>query len=188
MTTKTFETSGSINERQGDGVSRRSFLGTTLAGGAALYADGITSLSGSSQTSAAPGPANFLEKTIPELQQLMNSGALSSFRLTLGYLERIQSMNGRLRAVIQSNPLAIVIALQRDYERRHGHIRGPLHGIPVIVKDNIATADLMQTTAGSLALLGSRVPADSTVVHRLRAAGAVILGKANLSEWANFRG
>src|SRR5436189_4133941 len=188
MTTKTFETNGSIDGRQEDGVSRRSFLGTTLAGGAALYAGGITSLSGSSQISAAPGPANFLEKTIPELQALMNSGALSSFRLTFGYLERIRSMNGRLRAVIQSNPLAIVTALQRDLERRHGHIRGPLHGIPVIVKDNIATADLMQTTAGSLALLGSRVPADSTVVQRLRAAGAVILGKANLSEWANFRG
>jgi amidase len=188
MTTKTFETNGSINERQEDGVSRRSFLGTTLASGAALYAGGIASISGSSQTSAAPGPANFLEKSIPELQQLMNSGALSSFRLTFGYLERIRSMNGRLRAVIQSNPLAIAIALQRDLERRHGHIRGPLHGIPVIVKDNIATADLMQTTAGSLALLGSRVPADSTVVQRLRAAGAVILGKANLSEWANFRG
>ena len=188
MTTKTFETNGSLKERQGDGVSRRSFLGTTLAGGAALYAGGVTSLSGSSQTSAAPGPANFLEKSIPELQQLMNSGALSSFRLTLGYLERIHTMNGRLRAVIQSNPLAVVIALQRDWERRHGQIRGPLHGIPVIVKDNIATRDLMQTTAGSLALVGSRVPADSTVVHRLRAAGAVILGKANLSEWANFRG
>ena len=187
MTTKTVETNGSINGRQEDGVSRRSFLGTTLAGGAALYAGGIASISGSSQA-AAPGPANFLEKTIPELQQLMNSGELSSFGLTFGYLERIRNMNGRLRAVIQSNPLAIVTAVQRDLERRHGHIRGPLHGIPVIVKDNIASADLMQTTAGSLALLGSRVPADSTVVQRLRAAGAVILGKANLSEWANFRG
>ena len=177
-----------MNERHdGDGVSRRSFLGTTLAGGAALYAGGITSLSGSSETPAAPG-TSFLEKSIPELQQLMNSGALSSFRLTLGYLERIHSMNSRLRAVIQENPLAVVIALQRDWERHHGQIRGPLHGIPVIVKDNIATDDLMQTTAGSLALVGSRVPADSTVVQRLRAAGAVILGKANLSEWANFRG
>ena len=178
-----------MNERHdGDGVSRRSFLGTTLAGGAALYAGGITSLSGNSETSGADSAATFLEKSIPELQQLMNSGALSSFRLTLGYLERIYSMNSRLRAVIQENPLAVVIAAQRDWERHHGQIRGPLHGIPVIVKDNIATADLMQTTAGSLALVGSRVPADSTVVQRLRAAGAVILGKANLSEWANFRG
>jgi amidase len=171
----------------GDRVSRRSFLGATLAGGAALYAGEISSVFGDAATPAAPGNS-FLEKSIPELQQLMNSGALSSFRLTLGYLERIHSMNGQLRAVIQANPLAIAIALQRDWERHHGQIRGPLHGIPVIVKDNIATRDLMQTTAGSLALLGSRVPADSTVAQRLRAAGAVILGKANLSEWANFRG
>ena len=189
MAKKTYERNGSINERHGeDGVSRRSFLGTTLVGGAALYAGGITSLYGSSGTSAAPGSASFLEKSIPELQQLMNSGALSSLRLTLGYLERIQSLNSHLHAVIQTNPVAVAIAALRDWERRHGNIRGPLHGIPVIVKDNIATADLMQTTAGSLALVGSRVPADSTVVQRLRAAGAVILGKANLSEWANFRG
>jgi amidase len=189
MAKKTYERNGSINERHGeDGVSRRSFLGTTLVGGAALYAGGITSLYGSSGTSAAPGSASFLEKSIPELQQLMNSGALSSLRLTLGYLERIRSLNSDLHAVIQTNPVAVAIAALRDWERRHGHIRGPLHGIPVIVKDNIATADLMQTTAGSLALVGSRVPADSTVVQRLRAAGAVILGKANLSEWANFRG
>lgn len=176
-----------MNGRHDGGVSRRSFLGATLAGGAALYAGDITSVLGNSESSAAPG-SSFLEKSIPELQQLMSSGALSSFRLTLGYLERIHSMNGRLRAVIQANPLAIATALQRDWERHHGQIRGPLHGIPVIVKDNIATRDLMQTTAGSLALVGSRVPADSTVVQRLRAAGAVILGKANLSEWANFRG
>ena len=99
-----------MNERHdGDGVSRRSFLGTTLAGGAALYAGGITSLYGRSETLADPAVV-FLEKTIPELQQLMNSGALSSFRLTLGYLERIYNMNARLRAVIQENPLAIVIS------------------------------------------------------------------------------
>jgi amidase len=162
-------------------------LGTTLAGGAALYAGGLDSLT-NSESLESPDSVNFLEKTIPELQELMNSGALSSFRLTLGYLGRIRDMNQQLRAVIQTNQLAIAIALQRDFERRHGHIRGPLHGIPVIVKDNIATRDLMQTTAGSLALFGSRVPADATVVHRMRAAGAVILGKANLSEWANFRG
>ncbi len=177
-----------MNEpHDGDGISRRSFLGTTLATGTALYAGGITSLYGSSETPAAAG-TSFLEKTIPELQQLMNSGALSSLRLTLGYLERIFNMNSRLHAVIQVNPIAVAIAAQRDWERRHGQIRGPLHGIPIIVKDNIATNDLMQTTAGSLALVGSRVPADSTVVQRLRAAGAVILAKANLSEWANFRG
>jgi amidase len=187
MARKIHETKGAIDEpHAGYGVSRRSFLGATLAGGAALYAGGVTSLSGSAETPEAPG-ASFLEKSIPELQQLMNSGALSSFRLTLGYLERIHS-NARLHAVVEANPLAVPIAALRDWERHHGHIRGPLHGIPIIVKDNIATRDLMQTTAGSLALVGSRVPADSTVVQRLRAAGAVILGKANLSEWANFRG
>jgi amidase len=188
MTTKGFETNGSRNDRRSSGVSRRSFLGTTLAGSAAIYAGGVRSLIGSPENPDAPNPAHFLEKTVPELQQMMNSGALSSFRLTLGYLERIQTKNAQLRAVIQVNPLAPAVAVKRDLERRHGHIRGPLHGIPVIVKDNIATADLTQTTAGSLALLGSRVPGDSTVVQKLRAAGAVILGKANLSEWANFRG
>ena len=80
------------------------------------------------------------------------------------------------------------IARRRDHERRHGHVRGPLHGIPILLKDNIATDDDMETTAGSLALVGSQVPEDATVAARLRAAGAVILGKANLSEWANFRG
>jgi amidase len=188
MAKRIYEGTGSINQRHDeDGVSRRSFLGTTLAGGAALYAGGITSLYGSSETPAITAATNFLEKSIPELQQLMNSHALSSLRLTLGYLERIENLHS-LHAVIQTNPLAVATAALRDWERRHGQIRGPLHGIPFIVKDNIATADLLQTTAGSLALVGSRVPSDSTIVQRLRAAGAVILGKANLSEWANFRG
>ena len=80
------------------------------------------------------------------------------------------------------------MAAQLDAERRSGHLRGPLHGIPILVKDNIATAQGMQTTVGSLALVGSRVPADARIVARLRSAGAIILGKANLSEWANWRG
>src|SRR5919201_1370004 len=91
-------------------------------------------------------------------------------------------------AVIETNPDALAIASVRDAERQSGHVRGPLHGIPILVKDNLATRDKMQTTAGSLALVGSIVSSDSVVVHRLRAAGAVILGTANLSEWANFRG
>lgn len=93
-----------------------------------------------------------------------------------------------LHAVIETNPDAPAIAARRDAERRAGRVRGPLHGIPVLVKDNIATRDAMETTAGSLALVGSHVPRDARVVARLRAAGAVMLGKANLSEWANFRG
>ncbi|HAF14201.1 MAG TPA: amidase, partial [Blastocatellia bacterium] len=101
---------------------------------------------------------------------------------------RIASLNPLLHAVIETNPDALAIAQARDRERRAGRIRGPLHGIPVLVKDNLATNDKMQTTAGSFALVNSTVPSDSVVVNRLRAAGAVILGKANLSEWANFRG
>jgi amidase len=106
----------------------------------------------------------------------------------MDYLSRIASLNPLLHAVIETNPNAISIAQHLDSERRKGQIRGPLHGIPILVKDNIATRDNMETTAGSLALVGSTVPADAVLVQRLRAAGAVILGKANLSEWANFRG
>jgi amidase len=168
-----------------DGVSRREFLGTTLAGSAALLAGGLTALTPRS-TSAIT--ASWIEATIPDLQALMNSGALTSEQLTTNYLNQIASLNPLLHAVIETNPDALAIATELDTERQSGHLRGPLHGIPVLVKDNLATDDNMQTTAGSLALVGSTVPADSVVVDRLRAAGAVILGKANLSEWANFRG
>ena len=106
----------------------------------------------------------------------------------MGYLDRIQSLNPLLHSVIETNPNAVSIAQHLDNERRRGHVRGPLHGIPVLVKDNIATDDNMQTTAGSLALLRSHVPSDAVIIQQLRAAGAVILGKANLGEWANFRG
>ena len=100
----------------------------------------------------------------------------------------IASLNPLLHAVIETNPNAVSIASRLDTERRAGLVRGPLHRIPVLVKDNIATLDNMQTTAGSLALVNSRVPADAVLVSQLRNAGAVILGKANLGEWANFRG
>ena len=167
------------NSGESIGVTRRSFLGTTLAGGAALLAGGLNAF-------AAKPP--FIEKGILQLQRLMTSGALTSRELTSNYFSRIGTLNGFLRAVIETNPDAMEIAANRDAERRAGQIRGPLHGIPILVKDNIATADKMETTAGSLALVGSKVPADAVLVQRLRAAGAVILGKANLSEWANFRG
>ncbi len=167
------------NSGESIGVSRRSFLGTTLAGGAALLAGGLNAF-------AAKPP--FIEKSILQLQGLMTSGALTSRELTADYLSRIGTLNCFLRAVIETNPDAMEIAANRDAERRAGQSRGPLHGIPILVKDNIATADKMETTAGSLALVGSKVPADAVLVQRLRAAGAVILGKANLSEWANFRG
>ena len=118
----------------------------------------------------------------------MASRRLRSAELTEAYLRRIETLDPLLHSVIETNPQALEIAARRDAERRAGRIRGPLHGIPVLLKDNIATNDAMETTAGSLALVGSRVPRDATIVTRLRAAGAVILGKANLSEWANFRG
>jgi amidase len=167
-------------------ITRRSFLGTTAAGGAALLAGGLAPLFES--TASAAGSFPFVEATIPQLQAAMASGELSSRELTMGYLQRIQSLNPTLHAVIQVNPNAVSIASRLDNERRKGMVRGPLHGIPVLVKDNIATSDNMQTTAGSLALVNSKVPGDSVVAAQLRAAGAVILGKANLGEWANFRG
>src|SRR6266480_6655387 len=176
---------GDNSYANGDGVSRREFLGTTLAGGAALFAGGLSTLVPRSTSAAS---ASWIEATIPELQALMNSGALTSVQLTTNYLNQIATFNPLLHAVIERNPDALAIAKKLDTERHSGHLRGPLHGIPVLVKDNLATADKMQTTAGSLALVGSTVPSDSVVVSRLRAAGAVILGKANLSEWANFRG
>ena len=168
------------------GVTRRTFLGASLASGAALVTGRFTS-----PFAAAFGDdddAPWIEATIPQLQSLMVSGELTSRELTRAYLRRIAALNPRLAAVIETNPDASAIAGRLDRERRDGDVRGPLHGIPILVKDNIATADSMQTTAGSLALVGSRVPADAEIAARLRAAGAVILGKANLSEWANFRG
>src|SRR3954470_16928640 len=139
----------------------------------------------------AETPFRFAEATIDGLQQQMQAGRLTARELTAAYLERIAAIDRagpKLNAVIEVNPDALAIAAQLDAERQAGKVRGPLHGIPVLLKDNIATDDAMETTAGSLALVGSRVPRDATVAARLRAAGAVILGKANLSEWANFRG
>jgi amidase len=167
--------------------SRRAFLGMAAAGGASVMVVGRASV-GALPRFAADETQPWFDATIIELQALMSSRELTSRELTMGYLSRIDRLNPLLGAVIQTNPQAIGIAAQRDAERRRGVVRGPMHGIPVIVKDNISTDDRMQTTAGSLALVGSRVPQDATLVSRLRQAGAVILAKANLSEWANFRG
>lgn len=131
------------------------------------------------------------EKSIAELQAEMTAGRLTSEQLTQDYLARIAEIDRagpKLGAVLELNPDALAIARERDAERRAGRVRGPLHGIPVLVKDNLDTADRMQTTAGSLALVGQKVPRDAHVVARLREAGAVLLGKANMTEWANFRG
>jgi len=130
------------------------------------------------------------EATIVELQAAMTAGQLTARDLTQMYLERIQQIDQRgpkLNAIVEINPDALEIADALDHERKTKGPRGPLHGIPLLLKENIATADRMQTTAGSLALLGSRPARDAFVAQKLRDAGVIILGKTNLSEWANFR-
>jgi amidase len=167
-------------------ISRRRFLGATAAGGAALLTGSAASLFEKTARAATSFP--FVEASILELQAAMAAGQLSAKELVQGYLDRIKQLNPILHAVIETNPNAIALAASFDNERKKGYVRGPLHGIPILVKDNIATLDNMQTTAGSLALYGSRVPGDAPLIGHLRAAGAIILGKANLGEWANFRG
>ncbi|TMC62836.1 MAG: amidase, partial [Chloroflexota bacterium] len=120
----------------------------------------------------------------------MARGELNARELAEMYIERIHALDQQgptLQSMLELNPAALEIAEKLDEERRDHGPRGPLHGIPILLKDNIATADAMQTTAGSLALVGSRPPRDAFVVQKLRQAGAIILGKTNLSEWANFR-
>src|ERR1700730_2131991 len=149
---------------------------------------------GSARTPAGQGnpPAAFdlEEATIADLQQRMESGRESARSLVEKYLARAEAIDRSgpaLRAVIEINPDAIAIADGLDAERKSRGPRGPLHGIPILLKDNVATADRMMTTAGSLALAGTKPPKDAFIVERLREAGVVILGKTNLSEWANFR-
>src|SRR5947199_709330 len=182
MTSHESDKSSKIDNHQ---ISRRSFLGTTAAGSAALLTGGLAGLFNEPALGGSSFP--FVEATIPQLQAAMTNGQLTSRDLVLGYLKRMQSLNPTLHAVIETNPNAVSIAAGLDNERRAGNVRGTLQGIPLLVKDNIATKDNMQTTAGSLAIYGSQVPADAPLIQKLRAAGAIILGKANLGEWANFR-
>ena len=138
----------------------------------------------------SPPPTRFNEATVADLQAQMAAGRLTSVDLTKFYLTRIKQLDEDgpgLNSIIELNPDALALAASADAERRRGMVRGPLHGIPVLLKDNIDTGDRMQTTAGSLALMGAPAVRDSTVAANLRAGGAVILGKTNLSEWANFR-
>jgi amidase len=135
-------------------------------------------------------PFELEEATVADLQAGMASGKFTARSITQAYLDRIAALDRQgpnLRHVIETNPDALSIADTLDQERKAGRVRGPLHGIPVLIKDNIDTADRMTTTAGSLALAGSIPLQDSFVAAKLRAAGAVLLGKTNLSEWANFR-
>ncbi len=179
------------------GFGRREFLKTAGAGGLALTAVG--------GASCAPRPESvpaadlhrwnvpdfeLAEITADDLQAGLASGRWSSVEVTQAYLDRIEAIdrNGpTLRSVIETNPDALDIARTLDAERASGQVRGPLHGVPILIKDNIGSADRMTTTAGSLALEGSTPPRDAFIVAKLREAGAIILGKTNLSEWANFR-
>jgi len=174
-------------------MNRRDFLKTGVAGSAAAWAITAT-LATPAYAAMSPfsHPRSFEwdEATITQLRSALLAGRLTAATLTRHYLRRIRDLDQhgpKLNSVIELNPDAVPLAQALDRERKARGPRGPLHGIPVLIKDNIATRDKMMTTAGSLALAGAVPPADAFLVRRLRSAGAVILGKTNLSEWANFR-
>jgi len=170
-------------------MKRRTFFKTTALGSSALALTGVAACTQQPVQPAKPDLSAFglNEITVDELQQKMASGEISAESLCQKYLDRIALVDTVLKSVIELNPDALEIARQLDEERKAGKVRGPLHGIPVLIKDNIDTFDKMQTTAGSLALEGNKANIDAFVVKKLRDAGAVLLGKTNLSEWANFR-
>lgn len=173
-------------------MHRRQFLQQTVMGGAALAAASPST----AQTPLAREPERIasaalaigdevVERSVDDLQRAMTSGQVTARALTQAYLRRIDAVDRQgpsLNSVIEINPDALDIAEQLDIERKAGRVRGALHGIPVLIKDNIDTADRMKTTAGSLALVEARPLLDAGIVTRLRAAGAVLLGKTNLSE------
>lgn len=172
--------------------SRRDFLKVAALASLPLSLEYAAPAQTNQPAAPAKAPHRGLEEaTIAELQLAMSSGKETAVSLTKKYLRRIKELDASgpmLRAVIELNPDALQIARELDRERKQKGPRGKLHGVPVLIKDNIATHDRMMTTAGSLALAGSIAPQDSHVAQKLREAGAVILGKSNLSEWANFRG
>jgi amidase len=180
--------------REGSTLGRRDFVRAGLVGGLAAAAftnSGLNEAAAALPSGAAQGGRfDWEELTVRDAQAAMSAGRVNARRLTEMYLERIERIDRRgpaLNSVIEMNPDALSIAEALDRERKAGRVRGALHGVPVLIKDNIDTADRMQTTAGSLALVGAHPRRDAFIVERLRAAGAVIIGKTNLSEWANFR-
>ena len=181
-----------------EGIDRRAFVTRAMIAGVAITLPLACKPDSGPATAAgtprrAPGvPAvdDLFELTIAAARERMETGTLTSRALTQRYLTRIDAMDKRgpaVNAMIELNVDALAIADAMDAERKAGTVRGPLHGIPVLIKDNIDTADKMRTSAGSLALASSTPARDAFIVERLRAAGAVLLGKTNLSEWANFR-
>ncbi len=181
-------------------INRRKFLKTSSATGLVLGSFGFASCQSPVKSKSAgadedkensvPDEFELNEATIDELQNKMQSGTFTSQSITELYLKRIEAIDKKgpaLNAVIELNPDALNIANDMDMERKGGRVRSRLHGIPVLIKDNIDTADKMMTTAGSLALLGFKAAKDAFIIKKLRDAGAVLLGKTNLSEWANFR-
>ncbi|MBA2620319.1 MAG: amidase [Acidobacteria bacterium] len=172
------------NEKQ----NRREFLQRSAAGVTVSLSLLKQLKAEEAQLDFAGTSAELNEITVGELQAKMNRGELSSRKIVEKYLARIREIDPKIHSVIEINPDALAIADRMDKERKRGKMRGALHGIPVLIKDNIDTADKMKTTAGSLALVNAPTPKhDAFLVQQLRKAGAVILGKANLSEWANFR-
>jgi len=178
-----------------EGMTRRSFLGAGVLGGALAATDLRWPAAAAATVPRRGGPpqaaSELDEVTVAELQDGMRSGRWTARSLAEQYLARIEAVDRKgatLGTIIESNPDALAVADAMDAERRAKGPRGPLHGVPVLIKDNVGTADRMHTSAGSLALATSIAPRDAFVAARLRAAGAVILGKTNLSEWANFRG
>ena len=173
-------------------MKRRDFLQASVLGGALALGKpgGVRAHASGTETSQPPESFELEELTISELQQGLASGKYTSKSLVRKYLKRIEDIDRSgpaVNSVIEVNPEAEGIAETLDRERKAKGARGPLHGIPILIKDNIDTADRMMTTAGSLALLNSHATRDAFIVQKLRNAGAVILGKTNLSEWANFR-
>ncbi len=187
------------DDRAAGALTRRDLMKAGAIGGALAVAGPLLPHAAGAAQSTAPAPGavssgaapfELEETTLARLQEGMRSGRYTARSITEAYLTRIEELNRKgpeLRAVIETNPEALAIADALDAERKTKGPRGPLHGVPVLLKDNIGTHDRMTTTAGSLALEGSIPPRDAFLAARLREAGAVLLGKANLSEWANFR-
>jgi amidase len=186
------------NDRHQAAIDRREFVRTGVVAGTLVMAGGIDrravhaaqAIESAARQRAIADEFDLAEITIDQLQESMRSGARTSRSITEAYLGRIAAMDQQgpaVNAIIELNPDAAAIADGLDAERKSKGPRGPMHGVPVLIKDNIATQDKMQSTAGSLALVDATVPRDAFLVQRLRAAGAVILGKTNLSEWANYR-